>query len=332
MKIQQLISLHMRNLIAMVNSSLILVVALAAMLVNILNCLTFRKIGLHSGINISFFCLSTADFVSAFCLAFIAVVMKDIAREIDLGIDLTDVGYTAGAVHLGVLSFSSWVTAVINAERCCCVVLPMKVKQIFTRKITIGLILGMLVFQTANTTAILATVRFAVVWSSQQNRPQVLLHMSTYNQKLSSILAFWGSTFVTAICCCVIVASTIFLAKSLRKRKETFQSMDGQQHRTMLRDQRLIRSAVGISTIFIACFIPTGTIYLVSFAYPAFHVYDPYLGNLAQATSSFSLIFQAVSGVVNIFVYFKMNSRYKQCLCSLFKQRNESCNRQAPRH
>ena len=190
----------------------------------------------------------------------------------------------------------------------------------------------MLVFQTANTTTILATVRFAVVWSSQQNRPQVLLHMSTYNQKLSSILAFWGSTFVIAICCCVIVASTIFLVKSLRKRKEMFQSMDGQQHRTMLRDQRLICSAVGISTIFIAFFIPTGTIYLVSFAYPAFHLYDSYLGNRAHATSSFLLIFQAVSGVVNIVVYFKMNTRYRQCLCSLFKQRNESCNRQAPRH
>ena len=53
-----------------------------------------------------------------------------ISREIDLGVDLSDVLYSLGPILIGASSFSFWVTAVVNAERCCCVTLHLKVKQI----------------------------------------------------------------------------------------------------------------------------------------------------------------------------------------------------------
>ena len=323
MMIQQLLSEQLRNLIFTVTSSLSLFIAIGGVVANCFNCLVFYRMGLNASINLSFFCLSVADLVIEVLFACLSVIRKDISREIDLGVDLSDVLYSLGPIIIGASTFSFCVTAVINAERCCCVALPLKVKQIFTVKITFALIFGMLVFQTAIVTVVLAPLGFSVVWSPVQNRPQIVLDQSTFNQRLSSILFFWAGGFLNFISCSVIVMSTIFMANTLRQRKKLLHCSTSQQERSAVRDSRLIRSVINISIIYITCFIPNWFLFLASFAYPPFQVFDRYLGNVAQATLSSTEISQTVSSAVNIFVYFKMNSKYSKCLRSLFKRSSE---------
>ena len=243
------------------------------------------------------------------------------AREIDLGVDLSDVAITLGGVSIGVTAFSTWVTAVINAERCRCVALPLKVKKIFTVKITLALIFGMLVFQTASATVVLVPLRLSVVWSPVQNRPQIVLDQSTFYQRVSSILFFWCGGFQNFISCNVILASTIFMANALRQRKKILHSSTGQREREKCYEGQATDSIRYTHLNHLHRLFHTG-LFRVSgiFCLSSIQVFDPYLGNIAQVGLSFTDMFQVVSSAVNIFFYFKMNSKYNKCLRTLFKQ------------
>ena len=104
---QQLMSLELRNLLLTVSSSLNVSITLAGMVANSLNCLTFFKMGLNSSLKMNFFCLSLTDLVIKFIHLGLNVTMKDMARVIDLGVDLSDVAITLGGSGIGVSAFSS---------------------------------------------------------------------------------------------------------------------------------------------------------------------------------------------------------------------------------
>ena len=313
----QLMSLQLRNMFFRLNSVPILVFALLGSITNPFNMLTFHRMGLRSTTNISFFALSFADFACGLIFGFVAVIRLDMSRCIDLGVDLTDIQYLLFPVVMGITAFGSWVTAIISVERCCCVAFPVKVKKLFTLKTTLCLIMGMLVFQTANITSSLTRMRLRVDRSPDSDRPRVVLDRSRLDNAVYASLIFWTSSFLTLICFGLIVASTIFLGIVLRQRGRWLQSLAEPQNDAIERDKKLVHTVAAISLIYIICFLPGFTIVLVSIANPALNPLNPRAVNLILILATYVALFQSLSGAINFFIYFRINVKFKKCLRDL---------------
>ena len=216
---QQILSLEKRILILKINSVPLLLVALIGLPTNVLNMLTFRKMGLYSTINISFFFLSIIDLVCECLYTFTALAFMEMSELIDISVELADVVYLLGPVAMGLIAIGSWLTALISVERCCCVVIPLKVKNIFTKKVTLGLILGMIIFQIASVTVCLTQMKFTMKPSPGDHWRKIVLDRSKIDKFLIAALVFGASSSITFICFIVIVASTVFLSIVLRQRE-----------------------------------------------------------------------------------------------------------------
>ncbi|GFS10386.1 chemosensory receptor A [Elysia marginata] len=115
---------------------------------NILIILVFWKDGFRSTSNISFFALAVADFLISTIWA-----VNLVSNHIDLRKPSDPVqNYIAIYVFPcaeAIYAIGSWITAIITWERLICIVYPLTVKLIFTRKLIICLINGAVVYEVA---------------------------------------------------------------------------------------------------------------------------------------------------------------------------------------
>ena len=99
---------------------------------NIANIVVFYKMGLSSVSNICFFCLAITDFN---CVTYILVVAFAFHLGMEphafLPMSMIDVVMISDTAYYGFSAMGSWITAIINMERSCCVVSPLKVRLSF---------------------------------------------------------------------------------------------------------------------------------------------------------------------------------------------------------
>ncbi|RUS78186.1 hypothetical protein EGW08_014045 [Elysia chlorotica] len=309
--VQQIVPIPLRNLFLKINCSVLLLFALAGIPNNILNILIFRKLGFNSNINIHFLFLSTIDLICAIIYACVAVIMLDMSGLIRLPVDLADAIYLTAIVLISLSTIGSWVTAIISVERCCSVVMPVKVKHIFTRKVTICLNAGMVIFQMAIITVNVTSLKFRVNKPLNDGRLQVILVYS--DDSLYIALLFWGASLITFICMATVVVSTAFLGTALRQRERWLESLPFSANlSTRVNNRKVARTVVAISSIYITCSIPGVVVLLVLFAVPTLNPFAPAAESLSMVLSTFIQSFLAFSGMANIFVYLNMNSKYKE--------------------
>ena len=124
----ELISEDQLNTIYLYTTSIAIPVCIFGLASNIANIVVFYKMGLSSVSNICFFCLAITDFN---CVSYILIVACAYHPGIEhtfLPIPMRDAVLIYDTVYYGFSAMGSWITAVINMERSCCVVFPMKVR------------------------------------------------------------------------------------------------------------------------------------------------------------------------------------------------------------
>ncbi|CAL1538300.1 unnamed protein product, partial [Lymnaea stagnalis] len=115
----------------------------------------------------------------------------------------------------------------------------------------------------------------------------------------------------------VVTVSTLFLARSLHAATRWRGSIVGQVHKSTSRDKKLVKMVILISTVFIACSLPT---ILVFFLIPFLQDFT-LTGrnkNFIRRLCYMLYAFNAISTIVNIFIYLAVSSKFKQHFCTLF--------------
>ncbi|KAK3713857.1 hypothetical protein RRG08_033829 [Elysia crispata] len=291
---------------------------------NIVNILVFYKMGFSSPTNISLFCLSIADLLTL-CYSLVASFGNYPAfQNADLCFSMHDVSRVGAHVYYSSCAIGSWITAVINVERSVCVVFPMKVKQIFTRKTTARLIAGMVIYQIASGLPRSFGVRFAWIPSAVTNSTRISYVI--FNPRLVSLSYLVSFSIPNLICFFVVVLGTIFLISKFKQSRQlrSTMSVTGKKSNEMSdKDVRLVRSMIFISALYIFGAAPNVLLYIVHSAYPSLHIDNPYLGYLHSLLLLATMVLQAASCSVNIFVYVRMGSNFKAKLREMFCCRSE---------
>lgn len=121
-----------------------------------------------------------------------------------------------------------------------------------------------------------------------------------------------NNVFVPFSAFAVILACTFTLVIKLRNtgewRKKSATST--QAENISLRNQKLAKMVLAISCIFISCFTPISIAFVAMSLEHSLSI-DGINRNLLTVIAGFSLLLESVNSSVNIFIYYKMSSKYR---------------------
>ena len=94
---------------------------------NILNIIVYIKLGLRETTNISFFALAIVDWLLSVCLCLSAATrLSDISPY---GAAIINLGYHVSMFMFPCTGVGAWIIFLLSAERCLCIVMPLKVSS-----------------------------------------------------------------------------------------------------------------------------------------------------------------------------------------------------------
>ena len=194
-----------------------------------------------------------------------------------------------------------------------------QVKRIFTGKTVVCLIVGMVIYQIVSGLPRSFAITLKMITSPVTNRTITFLIDMDHSVFLQSF--FLSYSIPTFLCFSFVVVGTIFLVRKFKKSRQLRASMtrtEKESDKISDKDLRLICSVIFICVVYIIGVTPNILISIASGIHPRMKINDPYFGYFANALVAIGNFFQAISCSVNIFLYFKMGSRFKQIVQQIF--------------
>ena len=194
-----------------------------------------------------------------------------------------------------------------------------QVKLISTRRTIIWLIGGMVVYQIASGFPRNFAIHLTSTISPINNRTVVVYGHDQSDFKLFMTSVFACYSIPTSCLFIVVLIGTIFLINSFKQSRQLRDSMTGSEKSSLSnKDAKLIRLVIFICVFYIVSAAPLVLIFITAAVYPDFNDTNPYLKNFLHASHCIGELSQAFSGSINIVVYFRMGSKYKDTLKKVF--------------
>ena len=308
---------------------------------NILVIAIYAKIGFSEVINISYFALGVSNTIeiifitwNALCYipGFVNSGVPFITREIVIP--------TGGATSEAFGATTFWITAYINLERCLCVVFPLKIKSIITRKRTIWII-TILFLITVLPFLIIHFLIFQFDLQYDGERNQTLLRVSFANtsgaDNLFNAAFLYRSVVLNFVPLVFTLVCSITLSVHMRKnalwRLRTTSQATGQGETNSSADllaRRKYASDMRVSKIVLtlaAASSVLGFLYalrsLLAVLLPAFKPVEIY-GDEYKLISRQLLFLSEINSSVNVIIYYNMGSKFRQTFRRLFRLKNKN--------
>ena len=130
-------------------------------------------------------------------------------------------------------------------------------------------------------------------------------------------------TALSCICFFVVLISTVLLVVRLKQNLEWRKEAAKQSNKNSgsLKERKAARCVAAICTIFILCFTPNIALNFETFVSLQFGSHDLYLQNLMIVFYSISTMLQVLSSTVNIFVYYRMSTKYREVFKVIFNRK-----------
>ncbi|CAL1530381.1 unnamed protein product, partial [Lymnaea stagnalis] len=280
---------------------------------NIINIIIFYKQGLHTPVNIGFMGLAFSDLFGLVTLEWYCLCFNPLFVGSDVNIVPSEVQHlTAGFPHAYFARTTAWITVYLTAERCLCIVAPLKVNRILTparAAVTICCIYFILLLPLVPE---YSTVHLS--WRTDPETNVTLLGIVLTNH-LSGVdgLSFLLYAIIMVASFPLVVLLTAILIFKLRQKtkwRQTSAPANSRSENVSKRDSNVIRTVVVIACLLIACYTPSFLFSTVGFAVPGFSILGRHRNSfLAMAT--FGFLFDAANSSVTIICYFKMSTKYR---------------------
>ncbi|KAH9504911.1 Cytochrome P450 2B2 [Bulinus truncatus] len=282
---------------------------------NVINIMNFTKQGLHDSVNVTLTSLAVSDIGS---LLFQLMV--------DVSWGYTDLPFTSSA---GVLFFSphcyftrvsGYITAFAAFERCLCVVLPLKVKTIITRKVA-------LLFNSVLFTVLLLYlfpvyyVSYLDVKYNPRTNRSVLTFVSRNNAEMVLSVSFFTNDLILPyISFLILIVCTAFIIARLRSKAQwrhsvtvanTLQSSSSKEKIFSSKEKKTIVMLTTVSVLYVALMTP-GCAMITAVGFVRELQAEGKYFDLTMLVCSFTSLLETINCSVNTLVYYKMSSNYSR--------------------
>ncbi|CAG5114743.1 unnamed protein product [Candidula unifasciata] len=328
-----LISDEMFFMIMFINMGIICqTISLLGTIANIINITIFIKQGLSDATNICLLALAVSDLCSLITIMWTNVCYTPSFKDSNVFLISYEVQLITGIwPHIIFTRTTGWITAFICLQRCVCVILPLKVRNIFTTRrhilfmVTIYVItLGLSAF---------AYFSLGIGWKFDLARNQTLVgliyYMDPARRKIVDQISYGiNGVFIPITAFLLVVICTVILVIKLNQQAAWRTASSSVNHQTKdsssnesnmsARDKRVSKMIILISSMFITCFIPAVCAFIGGCIEPEL-TYDGGYKNLFLATLSVSFITEAINSSSNIFIYFSVSTKYRNTFRDIFK-------------
>ncbi|GFR91936.1 chemosensory receptor C [Elysia marginata] len=324
---------------------------------NLINITVLAKMGLKGNVNLALFFLSLSDFM--YLLFYSLIVMFWFLADNFPHLPLPpqdDILTFAPYVLVPVFyDYSTMVSVFLAVVRCACVVKPLKFKSMFTASRTLS-ILGVL-FCVAMLRSIPSMLSYRLRWSVNPNTNSTYLAfryaddvsgLVKANDILNKNVLAW-LTYITVVTCVILLASKLQAASRFRRTLATTGSSENAKTggrisefsvpskpsshlesseandekwsgKMSAKDVQVIQSVTLICVIFILSVLPQQVLSFVRLFRSDFYDYNKFM-YFNEFVGSCILLFNLLNASVNIFVYFRYNSRYRETFFDLVKMK-----------
>ncbi|XP_005099666.1 prostaglandin E2 receptor EP4 subtype-like [Aplysia californica] len=270
--------------------------------------------------------------------------------EIWFGEEPTELLHAGGWLVLGLAINSSSLAVFICVERCLCIALPFKVKEIITPKVTLIAVVAIFVVAIGTVVPSLFALRFGYRRDSTNNATVLNLYFTEHYVILTYISYVLATPLQISslICLCVVtLALIIFLTQHQRSRQGFLRSSttattpttsttttaaavaatttaansnsgnsNSSSTSSSVKERRLIRMVVLLSSVILLCFLPAQMSSVATLIEPEFSGQGRY-GKLYRLCWGVAYFLYAVNSSINVFVYYSMSSKFKKTLRSM---------------
>lgn len=286
---------------------------------NIVNIIIFVRQGLGDRMTVSLLCLVVSDLGSVITQAWATLCFTSSFMSLDLPFVPEETQYLIGGLpHLVFTRVGMWNTVYISLEKCFCVVMPLKVKGIFTTKRAGIFIVIIYLVMTGSIAPVYYTTRFTWTVNKSRNTSQLTVWFIE-NRNTLETASFYINNIIPASAFIVITVSTIVLIFELKHRAK-WRKMSSLSTKAVVlshRETRLIVTVVSLSAAFILCYSP-GTALILWMIIDDELRMDGRERNLYILFYSFIYIFEAVNASMNFFIYLCTASRYQEVFYDTF--------------
>lgn len=289
-------------------------VSLFGIITNIFNLVVFCKQGLNSSINISFFALAVSDMCSLITQQWVNVCLNPLFDRSDVLIVPAEVQYITGSVPREVFGkITCLITVYVTAERCLCIAFPLRVKQMITPKRTAAVLT--IIYCVCFLSVAPLYFAISIGWKFYPERNKTLLGQlfGSNNEKMEEPVYVMQALSGILSFAAVVIFTSVLILKLNEKRtwREKTANMDKDKSDSLSnRDRKTMSMIVLIASILIVCYIPSVVIFVATFFEPEFSIVGCYT-NMFIVTWSFGFLFESINSSVNIFLYYKMSSKYR---------------------
>lgn len=192
-------------------------------------------------------------------------------------------------------------------------------KKVFTSKrvkITIVLIFVVVI---GNMLPVYYVSRLTMKFSPVRNKTLLGLVFTDDREIIEAVTLATGSVFIPLSAFVIVVVCTALLVVKLRDKTKWRQmsTTPGQYENASLRDLKVTKMVVVISTLFISCFVPVCLMMIAMILVPELSIEGKYR-NLFICIFSVCFVLESTNSAMNIFIYYHMSSRYRDTFLAIF--------------
>ncbi|KAK6978515.1 FMRFamide receptor [Biomphalaria glabrata] len=305
---------------------------------NAINLLILTSLGIRSSVSVATVALSISDLCTSATEMLIVVSYIISYTCQSCPVDFRSISFIPlGWIRYPGFFISSWITTFISIERCCSVVLPFKVKQIFSTKLTsIIIILTSCLFMGIVYQIFASiTVLYESVSCKYFDQSDLNYMVLTFTYKNDSSETEWSiditcAMFLSLLSQAILIFCTVWMTFTLRSsskvrrlERKDHTNVAGTQRKGWLKgsalsekERRLIKVTLCLALIITGCNVPR---YMTLTLF-----YTVFITDMA-AWASTSLILWGMGDCLislsyssNFCVYFLLNRKFKQRFSDLF--------------
>ncbi|XP_059168453.1 FMRFamide receptor-like [Physella acuta] len=288
---------------------------------NIINIIVFCKQGYEDSVNITLTALAVSDIGALVTVLMVNVMVNPWFTKASLPIVAIDFASLLGFYpHNYFIRVCGLITAFASCERCLCVLVPLKVKQIVTKRFSVTVNVLIFIIMLLDLFPIYYVVYLDWMFVPGLNKTIIAASVRENPYNIFGISYFVTDLFLPYFTFFVIIFNNITIGLKLNSRSKWIQSVSqkpsNKEKFVSNKEKKVVLMLTVVSVIFIVCLIPQSAI-LTAVSQVSGLMHGGNYFDVSLLCYSISYLMEAVCSSVNILVYYKMSSKYRKVLQSI---------------
>ncbi|CAL1539177.1 unnamed protein product, partial [Lymnaea stagnalis] len=289
-----------------------------SVLSNIANTTVFLLLGLRDSFGITFFVLTLADL--AYAVLFLTQILLRLAAYVGLSsrAPLVPVAYLISSYGPMAFDISTALTVFLAVQKCCCVTMPLKFRNAFTRSRTLVILSMITCLALATNLPFLASQSLVANFDPITNSSSMVLWFSK-DRRIITTVRDVGNRIVLPFASVLVVCFCLFVLIHNLNISVNFRNSfkPNNDHKVLRSENQVTRAVMSVSAIFVLCNAPVIARVIASLVEPEFNDMRRH-GYMFVAVENLRHILQNLNCAMNIFSYLKFNTNYRARFISLF--------------